>query len=132
MERICLYLLELRVFSSMTGIALQLFDLIMDQKIKDAVAIRTSKTAVLNKLFIAGPAGRTYDLAGLFFLLSLSRNTSKAGQQLSKWEFSLKDRRIRAKIHFLCTLGTVIMFRADSIGNFRILDICFSYFTTLT
>ncbi len=49
MEGICLDLLEFRMFSGMTHIALKLLDLVIDQQVKDTVAVRAAKTAVFTK-----------------------------------------------------------------------------------
>ena len=63
------------MLSGVTHIALKLPDLIVDQQIKDAVAVRTAKPAVFYKIIIAGATGRTDDLTGLFFLRFLPRHS---------------------------------------------------------
>ncbi len=69
MEWIRLDLLEFRMLSGVTHIALKLPDLIVDQQIKDAVAVCAAKTAVFHKIIIAGATGWTDDLAGLFLFI---------------------------------------------------------------
>ena len=53
----------------MTHIALKLFDLVIDQQVKDTVAVCAAKTAVFHKIIIAGATGWTDDLAGLFLFI---------------------------------------------------------------
>ena len=78
MEGICLDLLEFRMFSGMTHIALKLLDLVIDQQVKDTVAVRAAKTAVFHKIIVAGAAGRADNLAGLFFLIGFPLYPQKA------------------------------------------------------
>ena len=56
--------------------ALKMADVVADQRIKNTVAVRASKPAVLYKFLIRCSAGRAYD-AGIFFILFLRLLGSK-------------------------------------------------------
>jgi hypothetical protein len=111
--------------------ALKLLDVLPDQQIKHPVTFRTAKTAVLNKILIGGLTCRTDHLMGFFLLLVLS-DPQKARQQLSQRKLTVKDSRIRAKIHLLGTLGTEMMFCLDAINHLSILNIGLSDLTAFT
>ena len=53
----------------MAVIALKLFNLIANQKVEYIIAVGTAKTAVFDKILVAGSAHRTADLLKLILLL---------------------------------------------------------------
>ena len=126
------FYLEFGPLSSMAVISLHLFNLFSDKKIKYAIAVGASETALVYKRFIGRAAGGTCNLLSVLLLGGSSLQPQKAGQQPAQRKFSVKNSGVLAEIQFLRTLGAQIMLCLYPVNHFCIFDIRLSDFTSLT